>query len=122
MYSQRHLSGTSAVAHNQGVAPPPMIQPPTRSGVDCPYHAAIIRLRPRQVIPQGLHPKQRLQYTPISDVPFAVVQSHSEGTAAAGGCICNSSARVDLNEFSRDIEAIIKASRCQGEDTTTKRS
>jgi hypothetical protein len=81
----------------------------------CPYHTAVLELRPQQ---HGSHStavsrqllqsvsRQRLQYVP----PVGLTQDWCIGTSASCGCTCASARGAESDDLACEIEIIIRAS------------
>lgn len=103
--------GFSIRFFNQGLAAPPPMNAvySTPPNVDCPYHAAVLRLNNTRPMPEGTQHSRRLEYTPPSSLSHNV----RLGTSASCGCTCGHITRDDIRDFVRELDAIVQQSTGQ---------
>lgn len=78
------------------------------STAPCPYHAAVLATDFRQSGSQSAtFTREMLQYTP----PLTLTQDWCIGSSASSGCTCASSGGPGGDNMSREIDAIIRASK-----------
>ncbi|KAF1834703.1 hypothetical protein BDW02DRAFT_568812 [Decorospora gaudefroyi] len=99
---------------NQGLTAPPTNEVGTStSTILCPHHL-------RQTIPPGVHPAQRLEYTPLSELPIGLSGNCRVGNSASGSCNCGHGAGPLEDGMSRELDDIIQESKRNKTHTTSR--
>ncbi|EMD87729.1 hypothetical protein COCC4DRAFT_199758 [Bipolaris maydis ATCC 48331] len=89
---------------------------------DCPAHDLSSSEPPRPKIPPGIHPSQRLEYTPCSDLPLGLSGGCRVGTSASAGCICKYNPDILKDKVISEMEILIKEAKQDGEKQQEERS
>ncbi|EUC43615.1 hypothetical protein COCMIDRAFT_27944 [Bipolaris oryzae ATCC 44560] len=89
---------------------------------DCPVHGRPILEPPRQNIPPGVHPSQRLEYTPLWHLPVGMSGGCRVGTSASAGCICVHNPDILKDEMTREMEVIVQEAKQKGKKQEEKKS
>lgn len=121
MHAQRKTDAFSITFYDQGLRPPPPV--PTQTAlppITCPYHVHVLQPQSVLNVPSGVHPTQRLEYTPISGLPVGLSQNCRVGTSASAGCTCIHNPRVDVRGFTGDVDAAIRNQNSSEGDGTAR--
>ncbi|EMD65226.1 hypothetical protein COCSADRAFT_356600 [Bipolaris sorokiniana ND90Pr] len=89
---------------------------------NCPVHNQQFPEPPRRKIPPGVHPSQRLEYTPSCDLPVGMSGGCRVGTSASAGCICTYDPDILNDEMTREVEVIIQEAKQEGGKQEEKKS
>jgi hypothetical protein len=75
---------------------------------ECPYHAQLFKDPLRQSVLPGVHPSQRLDYTPLCDLPVGMSSHCNVGTSTSAGCTCAYDPNAPKDEIAHELEAILQ--------------
>jgi hypothetical protein len=107
--------------YNQGLTTPTTIAAGTSpSATSCPHHSILLQIRQRQPVPPGVHPLQRLDYTPLCDLPVSLSGNCRVGTSTSAGCTCGHTAGPHIDDMARELDTIVQESRRNGSKTSSR--
>lgn len=83
----------------------------TLRDIHCPYHSVLLQTPLRPHLLPGVHPRQRLEYTPLCDLPVGISRDCNVGTSASAGCTCAQDQDIAADEMVRELDGIIKEAK-----------
>lgn len=89
---------------------------------NCPVHNRPFLEPSRPKIPPGVHPSQRLEYTPSYELPVGMSGGCRVGTSSSAGCICAYNPDILNEEIIREMEVIIQEAKQEGEKQEKEKS